>query len=827
MKKKYLIIFVFVFSLIFAVNCFAENSSVNASDNEIKNITAIAIPDAEPYISFIGGHSVGIVPDTMALIADEMGVRINIIQATSFEQYIEYIESGNYDIVLDGVKDNSCDYFDDYYFTEPYIDVIYSRVSLRQRKSGVTKVAMVDERSLGALYSKKFYYPEQIEYCGSIDKCFDAVKDGECTEMVINSFAAEKIVNDDLRNKYISVSMNKPLAVRIAVNKKLGEEFVKLLNTAIENLDQTKITNIVSMHTMYVKPETSIIDRLYANPTLGFTMIALISVAVMLFVILAFVVVKHRGEVGQRELLKSALANEENANNAKSQFLARMSHEIRTPMNAIVGLVALARERADDKKAVLEYLDKIDSASDMLLSLINDVLDMSAIESNKFKIANNKFDFKKLMSGISSMYYSQCSAKNVHFNMQITDVTEEVLIGDSLRLNQILLNLISNAVKFTDDGGSINFNVIQTSKTDEYVYMKFIVRDNGCGMNEDMLSRVFKPFEQESTYNTRKYGGSGLGLSIVKSLVDMMHGAITVESEKDVGTTFTVDMPFGITGETTSEQTKKFSSVKALIVDANRRNCEFNSEVLKSLGVKYDIANSSEKAIDALGTAHASGLNYDICFVEYNMPNISGTELTKKIKSLFFDDIAVVIVSPYYTLEAEHEAKAAGANMFITKSIYQPKVFDVLMTISEKKKAKLNKNRAQYDFSGYKVLLAEDNELNREIAVALLKISKLSVDYATNGKEAVDMFLKSGEEEYAAVLMDIQMPVMDGYEAAKTIRASEHPDAQKISIYAMTANTFTEDVSAALSSGMNGHISKPINTVALYEAINESINKEK
>jgi len=825
MKKKYIFVLILIFSLTFSINCFADNSNNGLASDEEKVITAIAPPQADPYISFVDGYAIGIIPDVIALLENEMNITISIINTESFKQYSEYVNSGKFDMVLDAVEDSDRNYTHIYYLTPPYLDVNYSRLSMRQTKGTSTKVAIPDEHSLSALYAGQFYYPEQIEYYGTVQDCFNAVNDGKCTEMVINSFEAEKILNDDLKNRYITTSFSaKPFELRLGVNKKLGEEFAQDVGRAIVNLDQSKISNIISLHTLYVKPEMSLLDRLYSNPTAGLMAAFTVSLTLVFVFIMTYVIKRHKNDISQKELLVAALANAENANSAKGQFLARMSHEIRTPMNAIVGLVALAKDNADDKKLVMNYLEKIDSASDILLNLLNDVLDMSAIESNKFSIVNKKFDFKEFINGVSSMFYTQCSAKNVEFNLSLTDVTEEMVIGDNLRLNQIMINLLSNAVKFTDAGGSVSFYVVQTAKTDDKVYMKFIVSDTGCGMNEDMLSRIFKPFEQESAYHTRKYGGSGLGLSIAKSLVDMMQGAISVESTKDTGTTFTVDLAFGVTNDVSAEQTKKFSSVRALVVSSDTKNCEFTLAALKSIGVEFEIADSSDKAVDALIMAHRNGIDYDICFIDCDMDGI-GVKLIKRIRKHFGDDIVIVIVSAFYTIEAEEESMAAGADMFVTKPVYQPTVFNILMALSEKRKNKFCNKTTDYNFGGKRVLMAEDNQLNREIAVALLENVNLNVDCATNGQEAVDMFLKAPMGEYSLILMDVQMPIMDGYEAVKVIRASKHPDAQTIPIFAMTANAFTEDVTAALSSGMNGHIAKPIDTKTLYGTINEILKK--
>lgn len=821
MKKRCFNVLIVLFSLIIAPECFAD---VRTDIDNKAIITAVMNPEWEPYILFDNGNAVGIVPDIVSIIEKDLGVDIEIIGADSSEQYIDYVNSGNYDLVLDVIYEKGKDYYKDYYLSEPYLYVGYSRVALREPKSSNVKVAVADRYSLRAMYAKQYYSADQIKYFDSVSECLEAVKSGDCTELVVNSFEAGRIVNNDIKDRYVETILNgRTLDICIGVNKRLGKDFAGDFKEAVNGLDLNEITNIISKSAYYNEPKMSMTDRLYCNPIMGFMVIGSFSLIVVMVLSFTFFIRKQKYNASRSQLLQSALANAENANNAKGQFLARMSHEIRTPMNAIAGFVALAKDRSYNSEAVMEYLDKIESASSILLRLINDVLDMSAIESNKFSIYNNKFNFLEFMEQISSMYYAQCSAKKVHFEMTMIDITEEILIGDSLRLNQILFNLLSNSVKFTDEGGSVSLNVIQTSKTDDKVYIKFIISDTGCGMSSDMLSRVFKPFEQESSYNTRKYGGSGLGLSIVKSLVDMMQGAITVESAKDEGTTFVVDMPFGITGETYDEQSKKISSVRALLINDNGKNCRHTEEIFEKIGIEFDTVECSGKVINELIDGNASGKDYDICFVDCDKTDTFSANLTAKIRKLLGDDIVIVIISPEYASDAQERAKAAGANMFVMKPIYQPVLFNILMTVSSKKKHK--QPMKKYDFSGYKVLMAEDNQLNRDIATALLENVNLKVDCAADGLEAVDMFLNSQKGEYKAVLMDIQMPVMDGYEAARIIRTSQHFDAKSIPIYAMTANAFTEDVSAALSSGMNGHIPKPIDTRTLYEAIKECISR--
>ncbi|MDD3368752.1 MAG: response regulator [Lachnospiraceae bacterium] len=349
--------------------------------------------------------------------------------------------------------------------------------------------------------------------------------------------------------------------------------------------------------------------------------------------------------------------------------------------------------------------------------------------------------------------------------------------------------------------------------------------DTGCGMTPEMQERLFKPFEQESATTAQKHGGSGLGLSIAKNLVDMMHGAIHVNSEKGKGTSFIVDFPFGATDHEVAEADEKaIKNLRVLVVDDDKSACDYTSIIMDRIGVDYDVAVSGAEALEMLETAYEADQGYDICFVDWKMPEISGADVIREIREKYDDEMLIIVVSAYDVNEVEDEAKAAGANMFIPKPLFQSTVFNLLMQLSGGKYTKHTGNQAQYDFTGHKVLLAEDNALNSEIAMELLHMVQMEVDHAENGQRAVEMFEQSKPGTYDLILMDVQMPVMDGMEATKAIRASSHSEAKVIPIFAMTANAFNEDVAAALAAGMNGHLAKPIDPAIMYETIQKAIN---
>ncbi|MEG0780821.1 MAG: response regulator, partial [Oscillospiraceae bacterium] len=470
--------------------------------------------------------------------------------------------------------------------------------------------------------------------------------------------------------------------------------------------------------------------------------------------------------------------------------------------------------------------EKINGASLLLLGLINDVLDMSAIEQGKLKLANTPFNLKELLTGLSSMYYAQCKSKGLQFDVVLSRITDETLLGDSLRLNQILLNLLSNAVKFTSEHGTVRLLVQETRREENRVFLSFTVEDNGEGMDEEMLSRLFRPFEQETATTAQKHGGSGLGLSIAKNLVEMMQGSIRVESQKGYGSQFSVTLPFQLAQSVPPVEENYFKKLRVLVVDDDKDTLDYTSAVLARIGVTHDSVASGEEAIARITRQHALGQGYDVCFVDLQMPRVNGIEVTRKIRELFDEDTVVIIISAYDLSEVETEARAAGANLFITKPLFQSTVFNALLALRRESYIQPSDRDEHFDFSGHRVLLAEDNALNREIAVELLTMTGMEVDCAENGQEAVDVWNASAPGYFDAILMDIQMPLLDGYEATRAIRAGSHPNAKKIAIYAMTANAFTDDVADALAAGMDGHIAKPIDTKLLYGALETAFRKK-
>ncbi len=678
-------------------------------------------------------------------------------------------------------------------------------------------------------------YPNFRFYYGTTNEdCLKAIRDGKADVMLQNLYIIRECLQSPLYDGleiFPAFSFSEEEKVVALPENAL---LMSIINKSIASVTDKERDDIVISNTIAKGYHASVGEILYRY-RLPLACIAVLLV-VVLGLLIAFSAVRQRnflaiesvnGKLEEANIrLENAVVQADRASTAKSRFLSRMSHEIRTPMNAIVGLTELAKQHETEPQKIDDYLSKISVSSKVLLNIINDVLDMSAIESNKLRISDEEFDLKQVLGGISAIYYSQCQSKGVDFEMA-TDVTHEILRGDSLRLNQILLNFVSNAYKFTAKGGAVKILVRETTQRDGKAFLRFVIADTGCGMTEDMKVRLFRPFEQEAAGTARLHGGSGLGLSIAKNLIDMMHGAVAVESEKDKGTTFTVDLPFEIVERDAETDCGALKSLRILAVDDDAVAREYTATVLCRIGVSFDIAGSGEQALRMLREASLSGKPYDVCLIDWKMPDMDGVEVTRRIREREDKHTLIIIVSAFDLHAVQADAEAAGADHFVTKPLFQSTVFNVLMQLTNGKRSNTAIQPERYDFTGYQVLLAEDQDLNAEIAIELLGLVNMRADRAADGRAAVDLFAAAAPGTYAAILMDVQMPEMDGYEAAAAIRALDRPDAGSIPIYAMTANAFTEDVSAALSAGMNGHIAKPINTQILYRTLHMAIHKER
>lgn len=530
--------------------------------------------------------------------------------------------------------------------------------------------------------------------------------------------------------------------------------------------------------------------------------------------------------IQHQEALALALRNAHAASEAKSGFLSHMSHEIRTPMNAIIGMTTIALSRINELPRVKDCLEKISDSSRHLLGLINDVLDMSKIESGKFTINREPFNLLHNLNHIRNVGQVQAQAKNLDFEVIIENVKDDVLIGDSLRLNQVLLNLLSNAWKFTPAGGKTSLTVRQTETRDDIASFFFIVEDNGIGMSQEFLQRIYEPFEQASASVATKYGGTGLGMPITFNIVTLMGGTITVESKEGKGTKFTVALTFPL-DEAGSSLNSSLRGLTALIVDDDPGSREHLALLLAKMGIESAAAQDGEAALEMARKAVERSQSYDIVIIDWKMPGMDGLETARRIREIVGEDASIIIASAYDLSVIKADANGSGVNEFVAKPLFSSTLHDALVAARHRREQggqQREPEKKAYNFSGKRVLLVEDNEFNSEIAQEFLEMAKVEVELAENGAIAVEKMKKSPPGYYDLILMDVQMPVMDGYEATRQIRASCHPRAKDIPILAMTADAFTEDVAKALASGMNSHLAKPIDIDNLYENLAQYLN---
>lgn len=534
---------------------------------------------------------------------------------------------------------------------------------------------------------------------------------------------------------------------------------------------------------------------------------------IMVMVVSKEITEQVRKQREQTQALQDALMQAQHANRAKTTFLSNMSHDIRTPMNAIIGFATIAVSHIDNKDQVHDCLQKVLSSSNHLLSLINDILDMSRIESGKVQIKEQECNISELMHNLVNIIQPQVKAKQLELFIDTFEVANEDVIADALKLNQVFINLLSNAVKYTPAGGTITFRIMQkTTYRHGYGDYVFIIKDNGIGMSSEFVDHIFEPFERESTTTRNGIQGTGLGMAITKNIVEMMNGTITVESTVGKGSVFTVELGLKLQDvEKNAAQIKELEGLRTLVVDDDFNTCDSVSKMLKQIGMRSEWTTSGREAAYRAKVAYEEGDSYHTYIIDWQMPELSGVETARKIRSAVGNEVPIIILTAYDWTDIEEEAREAGVTAFCAKPLFMSDLKSALLAANnliEKQEEVAEWTMA--DFSGKRILLVEDIELNREIAEEILTDVGFLVECAPDGTDAVAMMEKAEENYYDAILMDVQMPIMNGYEATRTIRNMQREDVKTLPIIAMTANALEEDKEAALKHGMNAHIAKPL-----------------
>lgn len=696
-------------------------------------------------------------------------------------------------------------------------------------------LAVMSGFAMAKNYAKKYFPEYNIIELENLEECLVAIEKGEADgTLYLRSCINYLLQKPFFENLEIIPSFSDDIDTLVAAFTEENKEIIRIINKGINMITEEESRNITFNYTIMNPYKLTMVDIFYKYRAPLFIIVLLIIVIVVVFMVLFMIkrrVAEKLKEAFEQE--KKALEIAEQASAAKGNFMSRMSHEIRTPLNAIIGYntiassdITEAKSDSDYKQTIMKVADclsKSSIATKHLLTIINDVLDMSAIESGKIKLAHDKFDFKGLINSLTTIFYSQAKTKDVEFEVIFDSLIDEWVIGDQMRTSQILTNLLSNAVKFTSEGGKVLLAIHQSSIEEKSERIHFEVSDSGIGMSEEYLEHIWTPFEQADSSISRRFGGTGLGLAITKNLVDLLGGQITVSSKQGEGTIFKVDLTFDRTEQPATKNTYDFSKINALVVDDDASTCDYIKLLMNRFGAHCTTVTSGQDAIKAVSTAEEKKEPFSICIVDWRMPKMDGLETIKHIRTVAGQDVPIIVITAYDFTEVVDKASEVGITKFISKPLFQSTLFDLLVGICSNQNIPVVEKSTKVHFDNSRILLAEDNTMNMEIAKRILESTGLVIESAWNGQEAVEIFENSEVGKYQAILMDVQMPIMDGYEATKKIRSSNHPEAKTIPIIAMTADAFAENVAEALNVGMNDHVSKPIDLTTLFETLKKYI----
>ena len=769
------------------------------------------------------GEFTGVITDYIQFAADCLGnqeLEFQLVGYDSKEAELDALKSGEIDMIFH--CDQNPNLAEEYHFACTNTTWTSNLMAVTNKQhfneNNVNRIA-VPQNKLSMKKYLAFYYPQwEIVDCDTQEDAARLVKDGQADCFVTGISSENKYSK---KSSFYSVPLVNPVRSCFAVNSG-NRSLLSILNKTIKAMPVNMLAGALAMYKSSARKVT--LSDFIKDNFFKVMLISSIAVAVVLLTILMLLQKARKAEAAARKAasdtqelnakLQVAVEKAESANRAKSTFLSNMSHDIRTPMNAIIGFTTLALSNIDDTDRVKDYLGKTLASSNHLLSLINDVLDMSRIESGKIHLEEVEVNLSDVLHDLKTIVSGQIYAKQLELYMDAMDVTDEDVYCDKTRLNQILLNLLSNAIKFTPAGGTVSVRVRQLAgKVHGCGQYEFRIKDNGIGMSQEFAKKIFEPFERERTSTVSRIQGTGLGMAITKNIVDMMGGTIEVQTAQGKGTEFTVCVPMRAqTEQRLVEKITELEGLKALVVDDDFNTCDSVTKMLVKVGMRAEWTLSGKEAVLRARQSIEMSDVYHAYIIDWRLPDMNGIEVTRQIRSLH-DDTPIIILTAYDWSDIEVEAKAAGVTAFCSKPMFMSDLRETLMSALGQKPADAVQRllpEKNADFKGKHILLVEDNELNREIAQEILQEYGFLVDSAENGAVAVEKVSTAAPGSYDLVLMDVQMPIMDGYTATRKIRALDDPARAKLPILAMTANAFDEDRRNALESGMNGFLSKPI-----------------
>ena len=769
------------------------------------------------------GEFTGVITDYIQFAADCLGnqeLEFQLVGYDSKEAELDALKSGEIDMIFH--CDQNPNLAEEYHFACTNTTWTSNLMAVTNKQhfneNNVNRIA-VPQNKLSLKKYLAFYYPQwEIVDCDTQEDAARLVKDGQADCFVTGISSENKYSK---KYSFYSVPLVNPVRSCFAVNSG-NRSLLSILNKTIKAMPVNMLAGALAMYKSSARKVT--LSDFIKDNFFKVMLISSIAVAVVLLTILMLLQKARKAEAAARKAasdtqelnakLQVAVEKAESANRAKSTFLSNMSHDIRTPMNAIIGFTTLALSNIDDTERVKDYLGKTLASSNHLLSLINDVLDMSRIESGKIHLEEVEVNLSDVLHDLKTIVSGQIYAKQLELYMDVMDVTDEDVYCDKTRLNQILLNLLSNAIKFTPAGGTVSVRVRQLAgQVRGCGQYEFRIKDNGIGMSPEFAKKIFEPFERERTSTVSRIQGTGLGMAITKNIVDMMGGTIEVQTAQGKGSEFIIRVPLRVQAEHRPvEKITELEGLKALVVDDDFNTCDSVTKMLVKVGMRAEWTLSGKEAVLRARQSIEMSDVYHAYIIDWRLPDMNGIEVTRQIRSLH-DDTPIIILTAYDWSDIEVEAKAAGVTAFCAKPMFMSDLRETLMSALGQKPADAVQGllpEKNADFKGKHILLVEDNELNREIAQEILREYGFLVDSAENGAVAVEKVSTAAPGSYDLVLMDVQMPIMDGYTATRKIRALDDPARAKLPILAMTANAFDEDRRNALESGMNGFLSKPI-----------------
>ncbi len=811
-----------------ANDAFFLNEKQKAVMKEIKTLHVLCMENAAPYAYKLDGEAAGMLVYVLNDFAEQSGLELEYSFCADRSEAQEMLKDREYDILIGmPLTSGQCSEIG-FINSAPVIKSVLAYVQ-SPTKSGTgdtsdTTIALVS--GLEEQISTESY--KETIICDDSKECIEAVESGKADIAAGSRAALEYYIYETGSTLVTSQIPGQTQNVDIVVSRDCDTELLSAMNNYIYSIAEEDLANYISDGNLH-SDAFSLTMFMRRHPLQAVLLIVAVTALLAAVIIIMLTrSAKQRAamqEIHNKQLQETIqIANE--ANEAKTTFLSNMSHDIRTPMNAVIGFSTLLSKEPDNSVKVREYARKIGAASNHLLGLINDILDISKIESGKMSLRQSVFSIEELMESINVVIRPMAGAKKQSFQIHMEGMEHELFVGDKVRINQVMINLLSNAIKYTREEGHIRFEITDLGNSSvSFDRIRFVISDDGYGITDEFKKIIFEPFTRAESSTVNKEIGTGLGLAITKNIVDLMGGTIELESEMGKGTTFTVELPLRLPHEEADEHFwENHNMSRILLVDDDKAICDGIMENMSDSGVIFDAVYSGEEAVELVEEEYAANREYSAIILDWQMPGMNGLDTARKIRKIIPIDTPVLFLTSYDWTEIETEALEIDVDGFLAKPFTSLNLKEKLIEVEHFKNA-VSKEDVTLELEGLHFLLAEDNELNAEIVTELLKSEGASCDVVENGQLVVEKFVSAPEHSYDIILMDVMMPIMNGYEATRQIRNSGHPEALTIPIVAMTANAFVKDVQEALDAGMNAHIAKPINMETLKNTLASCIKR--